>query len=451
MFDPVSEPFFRLDVAGLSHSLIVTAFTGTEAIDELFAFELDVLDEEGELDLAGLMYRSCYLELGAEDGGFHAQIQGVNLTLKGLARGHCRLSLGPRLGGLAQRVGRRLFQQCSVPEIIARVLGEHGLGDAAVRFSLKGDHARRTYCVQYEESSLAFVQRLCAEEGIHYHFQHSREAHLLVFADHQGAFRRTRRARFADETGPSVQDLCVTLPDRANRRAGRGRPLARGESDLYALASGAYLPVSGHPCTAWNRLWLVTQLRHRGDSLAGEPGDPGPRVRYSNVFAATSWEVAFRGRRRSPGPLLSGLFRAQVIGTDEQGICRDAQGRVAVRIEAFSLGMGSPTAPCWLPMAPSLLRECEENGLALVVGTPVWVRFQGGDPQAPRIVMGGDARLPTTRPAAEQCPRREPLLESLNAGYPLVLLCGRPMGGSEQHCVVRDCACRGEFRRRGAP
>ncbi|KIH85504.1 contractile injection system protein, VgrG/Pvc8 family [Pseudomonas batumici] len=451
MFDPVNEPFFRLDVAGLSHSLIVTAFTGTEAIDELFAFELDVLDEEGELDLAGLMYRSCYLALGAENAGFHGQIQGVNLTLRGLARGHCRLSLGPRLGCLAQRFGRRLFQQFSVPEIIARVLEEHGLGDAAVCFSLKGHYPRRTYCVQYEESSLAFVQRLCAQEGIHFHFQHSREAHLLVFADHQGAFRRTHRACFADETGPGVLDLCVTLADSAHRRAGRGRPVARGESDLYGLACGAYLPVSGHPCASWNRLWLVTRLRHRGGSLPGAPADPGPRLRYSNAFAATSWEVAFRGRRRRPAPLLSGLFRAQVIGTDEQGTCRDAQGRVAVRIEAFSLGMGSPEVPCWLPMVPSLQRECEESGSALAVGTPVWVRFQGGDPQSPRIVMGGDARWPTRRPGAVQRPRREPILESLHAGYPLVLLCGRPMGGSDHHCVVPDCACRGAPSRRGAP
>lgn len=449
MFDPVSEPFFRLDVAGLSHPLIVTAFSGTEAIDELFAFELDVLDEEGELDLAGLMYRSCYLALGTENAGFHAQIQGVNLTLRGLARGHCRLSLGPRLGCLAQRVSRRLFQHCSVPAIIARVLEEHGLGDDAVRFSLKGHYARRACCVQYDESNLAFVQRLCAEEGIHYHFQHSRDVHLLVFADHQGAFRRAPRARFAHETGPGVLDFCVTLAAGSRRRGGRGAQLAEGESDLPGLASGAYLPVSGHPCAAWNRLWLVTRLRHRGGSLPDESADTGPRVRYGNAFAATSWEVAFRSRRRRSSPVLSGLFRAQVVDVDEQGTFCDETGRVAVRIDAFSHGSASPQAPCWLPLARSLQRECEENGSALTVGMAVWVRFQDGDAQAPRIVMRADVRLPRPPPAGAQRPRREPILESLHAGYPLVLLCGQPMGGSERHCAVQDCVCRGALPRRG--
>ncbi|NWD68681.1 hypothetical protein HX870_13850 [Pseudomonas gingeri] len=449
MFDPVSEPFFRLDVAGLSHPLIVTAFTGTEAIDELFAFELDVLDEEGELDLAGLMYRSCYLALGAENAGFHGQIQGVNLTLRGLARGHCRLSLGPQLGCLAQRVSRRLFQHCSVPMIIARVLGEHGLGDDAVRFSLKGHYARRAYCVQYEESSLAFVQRLCAEEGIHYHFQHSRNVHLLVFADHQGAFRRGPRARFAHESGPGVLDFCVTLADSSRRRGGRGAQVAEGESDLPGLASGAYLPVSDHPCAAWNRLWLVTRLRHRGDSLPGESADLGPKVRYSNAFAATSWEVAFRSRKRWPGPVLSGLFRALVVDTDGQGTFRDTEGRVAVCIEVFSQDRAAPQVPCWLPLARSLQCESEESGSALTVGIPVWVRFRGGDPQAPWIVMRGDARLPTPLPVVAQRPRREPILESLHAGYPLVLLCGHPMDGRECHCRWQDCTCRGVFSRRG--
>ncbi|WP_248769300.1 contractile injection system protein, VgrG/Pvc8 family [Pseudomonas sp. MWU12-2345] len=447
MFDPVSEPFFRLDVAGLSHPLIVTAFSGVEAIDELFAFELDVLDEEGELDLAGLMYRSCYLALGTENAGFHGQIQGVNLTLRGLPRGHCRLSLGPRLGCLAQRVSRRLFQHCSVPAIIARVLEEHGLGDDVVRFSLKGHYARRAYCVQYEESNLAFVQRLCAEEGIHYHFQHSRDLHLLVFADHQGAFRRTPRARFAHETGPGVLDFFVTLADGSRRRGGRGAQVAEGESDLPGLASGAYLPVSGHPCAAWNRLWLVTRLRHRGDSLPGGAADGGPRLRYGNAFAATSWEVAFRSWRRWPSPVLSGLFRAQVVDADEQGTFRDQAGRVAVRIDAFSQGCAAPAVPCWLPLARSLQHECEE----LTVGTAVWVRFQDGDAQAPRIVMRGDVQLPRPLPAGAQRLHRDPIFESLHAGYPLVLLCGQPMGGGERHCAVRDCVCRGALPRRGLP
>ncbi|MEL7560779.1 contractile injection system protein, VgrG/Pvc8 family [Stutzerimonas chloritidismutans] len=37
----------------------------------------------------------------------------------------------------------------------------------------------REYCVRYDESDLYFVQRRCAEEGIHYNFEHSPQGHVL--------------------------------------------------------------------------------------------------------------------------------------------------------------------------------------------------------------------------------------------------------------------------------
>lgn len=64
MFDPVNESSFRLDVAGLSDPFEVLAFTGSEALNEPFAFEIDVLIDDPQLDLAGLLYRSAFLCFG---------------------------------------------------------------------------------------------------------------------------------------------------------------------------------------------------------------------------------------------------------------------------------------------------------------------------------------------------------------------------------------------------
>lgn len=52
------------------------------------------------------------------------------------------------------------------------------------------DLAARPYCVQYNESDLAFASRLLEEEGIAYHYEHTRDECVLVLSDWDGGRRR---------------------------------------------------------------------------------------------------------------------------------------------------------------------------------------------------------------------------------------------------------------------
>lgn len=61
------------------------------------------------------------------------------------------------------------------------------------------DAATRPYCVQYNESDLAFTARLLAEEGISYHFEHHAAAIVMVLSDSDAG--RTRLEPF-DPIGP---------------------------------------------------------------------------------------------------------------------------------------------------------------------------------------------------------------------------------------------------------
>lgn len=56
------------------------------------------------------------------------------------------------------------------------------------------DKATRPYCVQYNESDLAFVSRLLAEEGIAYHFEHHAGVVVMVLSDSDSG--RTKLAPF---------------------------------------------------------------------------------------------------------------------------------------------------------------------------------------------------------------------------------------------------------------
>ncbi len=99
-----------------------------------------------------------------------------------------QIKLVPQLAYLAHSSHQRIFQHQTVPQIVTQVLVEQGVHADQFEFHLSGVYPEREYCVQFAESDLSFIQRLCAEEGIHYHFQHSPERHLLVFGDDQTVF-----------------------------------------------------------------------------------------------------------------------------------------------------------------------------------------------------------------------------------------------------------------------
>ncbi|MBV5911407.1 type VI secretion system tip protein VgrG, partial [Pseudomonas aeruginosa] len=276
---------------------------------------------------------------------FTPQGQGVHGLVYGAAQGDAgkrltryRLTLVPHLAYLAQRNNQRIFQHLTVPQIVALILEEHGILADAYRFQLGTRYPEREYCVQYDESDLHFVQRLCAEEGIH--FRHSAEAHLLVFGDDQTVFprlgrptayvhdsglvadepvikrfslrlasrttRTTRRdydfekPRLLLEAGnrpaadapaePDLEDYDYPgrfvdrqrgklLSQRALERHRADRRLGEGVSDQPLLVSGHFLEIAEHPRAEWNDLWLLSEVFHEGKQ---------PQVLEENVTSDTS-------------------------------------------------------------------------------------------------------------------------------------------------------------------
>ncbi len=90
-----------------------------------------------------------------------------------------------------------------MPKIIAQVLEDRGILADAYSFQLNAEYPQRDYCVQYDESDLHFIQRLCEEEGIHFHFQHSSSGHKQVFGDDQTVFRKLKAVNYQQSTNES--------------------------------------------------------------------------------------------------------------------------------------------------------------------------------------------------------------------------------------------------------
>jgi len=321
MFAPANQAHFTLTLEGVEHDFKVLEFQGREAISQPYRFDLELVSERPDLDLESLLHRRAFLALAPDGSGVHGLVHQAAQGESGKRLTRYRLTLVPQLAYLAQRTNQRIFQHLSVPQIVAQVLEEHGIQADAYRFQLGPViYPPREYCVQYDETDLHFIQRLCEEEGIHYHFQHSAAGHALVFGDDQTVFPRLAATAYQQDSGlvadqPVIKRFGLRLETRTSRvtrrdydfekprltmevafhsdfqpdledydypgrftERARGKhlsqralerhrhdyELAEGESDQPRLVSGHFLPLGEHPRSDWNQLWLLTEVLHEG-------------------------------------------------------------------------------------------------------------------------------------------------------------------------------------------
>ncbi|WP_459731020.1 contractile injection system protein, VgrG/Pvc8 family [Pseudomonas sp. MHK4] len=434
MVDPVNEPSFRLDVAGLSNAFEVLSFAGRESISEPFVFDVDLLIEDPTLDLASLLYRSASLFFGPAGNAIHGQLHELVQRDHGLGIRLCQVRLGPKLACLAQRFSQRIFSGRTVPQILDQVLREHGIVDQARRFELAGEFPPRDFCTQYRESDLQFLQRLCAQEHLHYHFEHRADRHCVVFGEGLGHFQVAEGAVFRAAGGqPAVRRFeFKRCSDGAVQRV-------EGDTDLTTLRSGQFMPLSGHPVGEWNRPWLLTHIEHQGAQ--------GATQTYSNKVRAEHWVLPFETPHVAMKPRMHGLQRAWVVDVDEPQ--PDPSRPVAVQFDWLYQGEGAAPSHCWLPLAAPLKVA---SSARLAQGTEVVVSFTEGDPDQPLItgfLHGGPAAVEAVEAQDEVAVATgvddcslDGVPQWLSSGEPLMLLCLLPGGGSFNHCAQALCICR---------
>ncbi len=450
MFNPANQAHFTLSLEGVEHDFKVLEFRGREAISQPYRFDLELVSERPDLDLESLLHCPAFLAFAPDGSGVHGLVHQAAQGESGKRLTRYRLTLVPQLAYLAHRTNQRIFQHLTVPQIIAQVLEEHGIQADAYRFGLGPVvYPPREYCVQYDETDLHFIQRLCEEEGIHYHFQHGANGHVLVFGDDQTVFPRlaatayqqarglvadqpvikrfglrletrtsrvTRRdydfekprltmeAAFHSDFQPDLEDYDYPgrfterargkhLSQRALERHRHDYELAEGESDQPRLVSGHFLPLTEHPRSDWNQLWLLTEVLHEGkqpqvleESVTShvDSGD-GFVQGYRNHFSATPWAIPFRPALCHPKPKVLGSQTAVVTGPAGEEIHCDEYGRVKIQFHWDREGQADDKTSCWLRVSSSWAGD-RYGGIAIPrVGMEVLVTFLEGDPDQPLV------------------------------------------------------------------
>ena len=450
MFAPANHSAFNLTLDGVASDLKVYSFKGEEALSQPYCFDLELVSEQPGLDLEGLLHRQVYLSFDGRGHGVHGLVYRVAQGDSGRRLTRYQISLVPQFAYLNHSSHQRIFQHKTVPQIVAQVLMGQGVQSDCFEFRLSGTYPEREYCVQFGETDMAFIQRLCAEQGIHFHFQHSPEQHLLVFGDDQTVFLQIDQPtpyspgsgmvadtpaikRFAVQlqtctSAVSLRDYDLRKPQltlesavcseqlprlegqaypghfsdrahgkylaqRALERHRSGYRIARGRSDDPALLSGRFLTLSGHPRDDLNDLWLVTQITHEGkqpqvlEEAVTDLPDGDFSQGYRNEFTATPWDVIFRPTLPGqPRPSIAGYQNAVVTGPAGSEIHCDEYGRVKVQLAWDRNGEHNDHSSCWLRVASGWAHDRYGAVMIPRVGMEVLVGFVNGDLDMPVVV-----------------------------------------------------------------
>lgn len=195
----------------------ISAFHDGNDIPELdraiagYRLQLSCLSLNAGISLRKLLGQAVLVEMDTDDAprAFHGHV--TDCRMEGANGGMARyvLTIEPWLAFLRHRRDSAVFQDMTVPEIIDSVFRDYqgqGRLQPAWRLDLQDAsvYAKRSLATQYQETDLAFVNRLLAEEGLFYTIEHKGDAssaslgtHTVVIADHNGSFRPNARAQIA--------------------------------------------------------------------------------------------------------------------------------------------------------------------------------------------------------------------------------------------------------------
>lgn len=439
----------RLPLEGL----LFWKLAGREALSHAFELKVTLLGADARMARHALLGQP--LTLAIPTGRFLGGTRYINgkitrAAVKSEELGGTRyavyeLTLEPDLWPMKRDRNSRIFQGQTAVQIIHQLLAEYGV---QVEDRLKGSYREWEYCVQYQESSFAFISRLMELEGIYYWFRHEQDRHVMVLADapeaHQPwpgyehiAYHVTGSGGVTSEQGVSgwaledsvtpgiysIDDYDFRKPNAWLLQA-RQNPVSPqpGQIDVYDWpgrfvehAQGEkYVRVRQEEWQAAHR-----QISGSGTALGIAPGytfallnaphggDNGQYLtletdyyleenRYASgegetvhriAFRVLPAEVTFRPPAVTPWPKTHGPQTARVVGPQGESIYTDRYGRIKVKFHWDRLAKGDETSSCWVRVSSAWAGQGFGGVQIPRVNDEVVVDFINGDPDRP-IVTG---------------------------------------------------------------
>ena len=363
----------------------------------------------------------------------HGQIMTCERLSASVDEVHYCLVITSRFAVLKQHITSRLFQNQTVPDIIAALLRKHEYSGNDFRFTLSRAYPIREYCTQYQESDWDFILRLCSEEGIFCYFEQSEDKDIWHFADSTTAYQRSeytvpyrenaglesvgrealsefRMIQQAADTKIRIDDynyrsattslvaeytptrqtvvdgsliqwgLHHKTPDEAQQQlqllreaAECQRIQAQGQSNVVAFTPNLVFKTQ----PSFNESgWLIISTEHSGSRDEA----------YTNTFTAIPAHLPYRPERLTAQPKVSGSLNARVVSPDNYTYAYiDDMGRYRVKLP-FDLDEWSPGGDSRpVRLAKPYAGPSYGQHFPLHEGTEVMLSFVQGNPDRPYI------------------------------------------------------------------
>lgn len=189
---------YKLDIPSCPYPVDVERFDGSEQMSALYHYTIRFTCSYPDLTAEMMLSKTATLNMGVGElfnSVVGKIVHGVVTNFRRLTGSRDQvtyeITLEPFISLLDKQFRtHRFFVNKSVPEVVAQILGEHGLKGWEYEFKLKQTYPKREQINQYQESDLAFIERLLAEVGIFYFFtlQPDTQTEVVHFADKQSAW-----------------------------------------------------------------------------------------------------------------------------------------------------------------------------------------------------------------------------------------------------------------------
>lgn len=453
MSNALRSSSFQFHAEGLPvDTLCVYRIKGREQISQPFCFEVTLIAESRTLDLHARIGQPATLTIkGLSQLGIayyreiHGRIERFMQLSGGNRYSQYQATLSPTLFPLGYTRNSRIFRQLSTVEIVEKVLSDAHISKEQIQTFLHSQYAKRDFCVQYQESDLAFINRLLEEEGIFYFFRHKDGKDIIVLGDGSHAFEAVPNANhIAYRDHPHrYEEVIHSLHSEARFRPGStvlrdfrfkhpnldmeahqtasdfanyqvyyfpgeyvepefGQRLAKirheeiqCERSLIAAKSTcpAFLP--GHAfelAGSWrhdlSRSYLLLEVMHEGvePQVLGEEHVGVAEQQYKNSILCISSDVTYRPPRVTPKPCILGIQSAVVVGPSSEEIHCDEHGRIKVQFHWDRQGKQNDESSCWIRVSQPWGGVGYGGMFIPRIGQEVLVQFLEGDPDRPIIV-----------------------------------------------------------------